>query len=131
MDVAGNDEFARLAGSFNRMSEEIEKRNAEIHGWNQELQERVDDRTTELREAQKQLLHSQKLSAVNSLAAGVAHEINNPLFSILTATILVQFLHFLEAFGAGLPDLTLSLITSAPSRQRPDSFPEPMRPCLM
>ena len=56
---------------------------AEIQQWNEELHQRVDDRTRELREAQLQLLESQKIAAVTSLAAGVAHEINNPLTGVL------------------------------------------------
>jgi signal transduction histidine kinase len=55
----------------------------EIQEWNEELHQRVDDRTRELKEAQKQLLESQKIAAVSSLAAGVAHEINNPLTGVL------------------------------------------------
>ncbi|MDB4970765.1 MAG: Sensor histidine kinase [Myxococcales bacterium] len=81
--LAGKDELGQLAGAFDQMAAEIEQREAAINVFNAELQARVDERTRELREAQAQLLQSQKIAAVSSLGAGIAHEINNPLTSVL------------------------------------------------
>ncbi len=55
----GNDELGKLAGSFNVM-------------------------TQKLSEARMQLFQSDKLASLGRLAAGVAHEINNPLTGVLT-----------------------------------------------
>jgi signal transduction histidine kinase len=63
----------------------IEK--AELYGqlkeFSEELERRVEERTRELRAAQDQLIQSEKLATIGELAAGVAHEINNPMGVIL------------------------------------------------
>jgi C4-dicarboxylate-specific signal transduction histidine kinase len=46
-------------------------------------------KTAELERVHKTLLHSEKMASIGKLAATVAHEINNPLFGILTYARLV------------------------------------------
>ncbi len=83
LDVDSRDELGSLAASFNRMTEEIRE-------WNAELTERVEDRTKELKQAQEQILQTQKLAAVGELGSGVAHEINNPLTVVVGMAQLLQ-----------------------------------------
>jgi signal transduction histidine kinase len=58
VDVRGPGELGRLADAFERM-------------------------TRSLREGRESLIHSEKMASVGSLAAGVAHEVGNPLAAIL------------------------------------------------
>ncbi len=54
-----------------------------------DLKERL-DMERKLRQTQEQLLQSEKLASIGRLSAGVAHEINNPLTTILTSSMLIQ-----------------------------------------
>jgi len=48
------------------------------------LEQQVEQRTRELQETQKQVLHTEKLAAIGKLSASIAHEFNNPLQGIMT-----------------------------------------------
>ncbi|MBW2278644.1 MAG: HAMP domain-containing protein, partial [Deltaproteobacteria bacterium] len=83
LEVESKDEVGRLSEAFNHMT-------AEVRAWNVELTKRVEERTKALREAQEQILQTQKMAAVGELGAGVAHEINNPLTGVIGTAQLMQ-----------------------------------------
>ncbi len=77
-------EFAYLGGAVNRMAQELQRANAELVEWAQTLERRVDEKTAELRQAQEQMVRVERMASLGKLAAVVAHEINNPLASVVT-----------------------------------------------
>jgi hypothetical protein len=71
-DVNEYNEIGSLARSFNTMADSIEEKISHFERANRELVS-----------AQERLLTSQKLATAGRLAAGIAHEIGNPLSAIL------------------------------------------------
>jgi two-component system NtrC family sensor kinase len=88
VSITSQDEIGILANSFNKMLASIKTMKLELEEWGRTLEEKVNKRTEELVAVQMQMAQSEKLASIGRLAAGVAHEINNPLGGILTFSML-------------------------------------------
>jgi signal transduction histidine kinase len=120
-------EVAILAQSFQKMAQQLSASFEQLEIANQELENRVAERTIELRDraqeleetlmtlkkTQAQLIHTEKMSSLGQLVAGMAHEINNP----------VSFIHGNLVHAQGYLEDLLDLL-KVYQRTYPDSSSE-------
>jgi len=90
IDVQSEDEIGELASSFNGMSRQLAAEHNENVAWTHTLEERVEQKTRELKRAHEHALHTEKMASIGKMAAVLAHEINNPLSGILTYAKLLR-----------------------------------------
>ncbi len=89
ISIKGEDEIAQLASSFRQMTLDLKKADDKLLDWGKTLEQKVQERTEELRKTENQLIQSDKVASLGKLAAGVAHEINSPLTGVLTYSSLL------------------------------------------
>ncbi len=75
----GTDELANLALAFNEMATNLDSSQAQLQDKNQQLQQA----NQQLQQIQERLIRTERLAAVGQVAAGVSHEIDNPVGIIL------------------------------------------------
>ncbi len=72
--VQGEGEVGELRRSFNRMIQDLKRSRDELEERSRQTREAYES----MQAAQKKLMQSEKLAAIGTLVAGIAHEINNP-----------------------------------------------------
>ena len=85
-----SEEVDELVRSFDTMRDRLRTALGEINQFTQSLESKVEERTQQLRAAQKKLQQSDRLASLGQLSASVAHEINNPISGVLNLSMLLQ-----------------------------------------
>ena len=92
LDIRSGDEIEVLANAYNEMADALQD-------YSESLESKVEERSRHIQKVESRLMQAEKLAAVGFLAAGVAHEINNPIAIIITRLELMK-----KAFDKGKID---------------------------
>ncbi|WP_414569000.1 ATP-binding protein [Nostoc sp. CCY 9925] len=119
VETSGIQELNTLSNSFNYMAGQLHELFTALEKSKEELEDRVEERTTELKNTleelqrtQSQVVQSEKMSSLGQLVAGVAHEINNPV-------------NFIHGNLAHVQEYTQDLLAFVQLYQQRDSNPAP------
>jgi PAS domain S-box-containing protein len=75
---------------FVHISRDITQQKREEEEITRRLEQMVDERTRQLKETHKKLIHQDKMASLGKLSASVVHEINNPIAGILNLIMLMK-----------------------------------------
>jgi two-component system, NtrC family, sensor kinase len=89
INVNTKNELGQMAHRFNDMSGKLNDAYKEIKKWSDTLNDKVNEKTEELKNIYSQVNQIEKLASLGKLSATVAHELNNPLEGILTYSKLI------------------------------------------
>ncbi|MFC4701209.1 ATP-binding protein [Glaciecola siphonariae] len=147
IDIDSNDEIADVAKAFNTLTEKLEAQNQqtllyqdELKSFNAKLEELVERRTEqlahknselqttfdELKLAQQQLVQTEKMASMGQLAAGLAHEINNPIGFIKSniGSLDRYTSHFIELY-----EVVSQVLQDGPSQDKAERLEDLSRLC--
>jgi signal transduction histidine kinase len=98
-------EFAGLFKQFNLMSDKVAKRELDL----KQSYRRLSNANEELKQSESQLVQSEKMASIGVLAAGVAHEINNPIgFIRSNLEVLEEYFSDVEKYHQEFNDSLMS-----------------------
>jgi signal transduction histidine kinase len=86
IEVTSKNEIGQLISSFNRMIERLKENQENLDSHLKSLE----SANKQLKQAQEELIRTEKLASIGRFAAGVAHEVGNPLGAILGYASILQ-----------------------------------------
>ena len=86
IEASNKNEIGQLIESFNRMIERLKENQESLRSYLDSLE----STNKQLKQAQEELIRTEKLASIGRFAAGVAHEVGNPLGAILGYASILQ-----------------------------------------
>ncbi len=90
LDTSRGDELGQLARSFRLMADQVQRREAELRQANEGLEQRVEERTRELKDVHMQLVQTARRAGMAEIATNVLHNVGNVLNSVYTSAQLAK-----------------------------------------
>ena len=90
MDTSRQDELGQLARAFRLMADKVQRREEDLRHANENLEQRVEARTRELKEVHVQLVQTARRAGMAEVATNVLHNVGNVLNSVYTSAQLAR-----------------------------------------
>ncbi|HYO59390.1 sensor histidine kinase [Archangium sp.] len=90
LDTRRQDELGQLAQAFRLMADEVQRREEALRQSNERLEQRVDERTRELKDVHRQLVQVARQAGRAEVATSVLHNVGNVLNSVHTSAMLAK-----------------------------------------
>lgn len=88
--ITSQDEIGLLAQRFNAMTKDLKEAREQRERWTNTLEEEITKKTEQIQKTHSSMLQTEKLASLGRMAAGIAHELNNPLTGIVTFAHLMK-----------------------------------------
>ena len=90
LDTSRGDELGQLARAFRLMAGEVQRREEALREANEGLEQRVEERTRELKDVHLQLVQTARRAGMAEIATNVLHNVGNVLNSVYTSAQLAK-----------------------------------------
>ncbi|HEX8818310.1 MAG TPA: ATP-binding protein, partial [Archangium sp.] len=90
LDSSREDELGQLAGAFRTMADKVQQREEQLRQANEGLEQRVEERTRELKTVHGQLVQTARQAGMAEIATNVLHNVGNVLNSVYTSSQLAR-----------------------------------------